>query len=56
MNSENIDMCAMIEKLEDILGRLDDNSFALAAIKIEEAIRALTQIESEALGARDGDT
>jgi hypothetical protein len=46
MNSGNIDVRALIEKLNDVLSFLDENDLAVPAIKVEEAINALKQIES----------
>lgn len=46
MTSRDIDVHALIEKLQDILKFLDDNEFAIPAIKVEEAINALKQIQA----------
>lgn len=46
MNSGKIDVRALIEKLKDVLSFLDENDLAVPAIKVEEAINALKQIES----------
>lgn len=48
MKSGNIDVRALIEKLQDVLNFLDKNDLAVPAIKVEEAINALKQIESDA--------
>ncbi len=48
MKSGNIDVRALIEKLQDVLNFLDQNDLAVPAIKVEEAINALKQIESDA--------
>ncbi|MEH6700120.1 hypothetical protein [Parasphingorhabdus sp.] len=45
MNSGKIDVRALIEKLKDVLSFLDENDLAVPAIKVEEAINALKQIE-----------
>ncbi|MGB5483130.1 hypothetical protein [Parasphingorhabdus sp.] len=47
MTSGNIDVHALIEKLQDILKFLDENEFAIPAIKVEEAINALQQIQTD---------
>ena len=41
MTSSNIDVRALIERLDGVLNSLDDNDMAIPAIKIEEAINAL---------------
>lgn len=45
-NSED-DMLNLIERLEEILSILDENGHAIPAIKVEEAINALRQVEQE---------
>ena len=55
MTSRNIDLHAQIEKLQDILKFLDDNELAIPAIKVEEAINALKQIQSDASAATKRD-
>ena len=55
MTSRNIDVHALIEKLQDILKFLDDNELAIPAIKVEEAINALKQIQSDASAATKRD-
>ena len=46
MKSRNIDVRTLIKKLEDVLSFLDENDFAIPAIKVEEAINALQQLRS----------
>ena len=55
MTCGNIDVHALIEKLQDILKFLDDNELAIPAIKVEEAINALKQIQSDASAATKRD-
>ena len=55
MTSRNIDVHALIEKLQDILKFLDDNELAIPAIKVEEAINALKQIQLDASAATKRD-
>lgn len=45
MKSGNIHVRALIEKLGDVLNRLDTNDMAIPAIKVEEAINALKKQE-----------
>lgn len=47
MTGGNIDVDPLVEKLRDVLGFLDDNDLAIPAIKIEEAINALKQAETD---------
>ena len=47
MTNGDIDVRALIDKLGDVLDCLDDNDLAVPAIKIEEAIIALKQQESD---------
>jgi hypothetical protein len=44
MTSGNINVLALIEKLQDVLDFLDENDLAIPAIKVEEAINALKQV------------
>ena len=55
MTCGNIDVHALNEKLQDILKFLDDNEFAIPAIKVEEAINALKQIQLDASAATKRD-
>ncbi|MEH6789185.1 hypothetical protein [Parasphingorhabdus sp.] len=41
-------MQKLIDKLEKVLGFLDDNELAVPAIKVEEAIQILKDIEESA--------
>ena len=43
MNKGNSDVHFLIEKLQAVLGFLDEKNFAVPAIKIVEAINALKQ-------------
>ena len=45
MSNSKIDILNLVERLEGILARLDENGHAIAAIKVEEAINALQQAE-----------
>ena len=55
MNSAGMDLRTIIEMLENALRLLDKNGFAIPAIKIEEAINALKQIERENSRIRNHD-
>ena len=55
MNNGDMDARVIIEALENALRLLDKNGFAIPAIKIEEAINALKQIEHENSRIRDQD-
>jgi len=45
MSNSKIDMLGLVERLEEVLARLDENGHAIAAIKVEEAINVLRQAE-----------
>ncbi len=47
MNSGDLGARELIEKLQVVLNFLDENDLAIPAIKIEEAINALKQVESD---------
>lgn len=46
MENSDIEVVSLIKKLEDILTILDDIGLAIPAIKVEEAIAALKQIDT----------
>lgn len=48
MTGGNIDVDALIERLQNILNFLDEQDLAIAAIKIEEAINSLKRLEPDA--------
>lgn len=45
MKTENIDVDVLITRLEDVLHFLDESDLAMPAIKIEEALNALKQVD-----------
>tara|TARA_R110000824_G_scaffold211072_3_gene397030 strand:- start:13691 stop:13861 length:171 start_codon:yes stop_codon:yes gene_type:complete len=45
MTDGNINVRNLIKKLQDVLTFLDENDLAIPAIKVEEAINALRQVE-----------
>tara|TARA_R110000824_G_scaffold400258_1_gene607389 strand:- start:578 stop:760 length:183 start_codon:yes stop_codon:yes gene_type:complete len=55
MKSRDIDVHALIEKLQDVLDFLDENDLAIPAIKIEEAINALKQLALDHSGTKKRD-
>jgi|TARA_R110000765_G_scaffold85288_4_gene164532 hypothetical protein len=50
MNKGNSDVHIVIQKLQAALEFLDENNFAVPAIKIDEAINALQQGTSDSSG------
>ena len=53
MNNNNVDILNLVHSLKDVLAQLDRYGFAMPAIKVEEAILALQQLEDQAANSND---